>query len=206
MKKLLSLFLVVCFGLILTACSNNDSSQEQQPAETKQEETAEPSATSDEALIVYFSWSGNTEALANEIQEQTSADIFKITPQEPYTDDYDTLLDIAQEEQTNDERPAIAETIENFDEYDTVFVGYPNWWGDMPMILYSFFDSYDLSGKTIIPFVTSGGSGFSSTIESIESLEPDATVLEGLSIRDDDAENAAEEVEEWLNSLNFNGE
>lgn len=198
MKKILSLFFVTCFILVLTACSSNDSSQD----ENKQELNQELTVISDKTLIVYFSWSGNTEALANEIQLQTEADIFEIVPEKPYTDDYDALLDIAQEEQRNEDRPAIAATIENFDDYDTVFVGYPNWWGDMPMILYSFFDDYDLSGKTIIPFVTSGGSGFSDTIETIESLEPDATVLEGLSIQDDDAKNATEAVQDWLDGLN----
>lgn len=197
MKKILSLFFVTCFILVLTACSSNDSSQD----ENKQELNQELTVISDKTLIVYFSWSGNTEALANEIQLQTEADIFEIVPEKPYTDDYDALLDIAQEEQRNEDRPAIAATIENFDDYDTVFVGYPNWWGDMPMILYSFFDDYDLSGKTIIPFVTSGGSGFSDTIETIESLEPDATVLEGLSIQDD-AKNATEAVQDWLDGLN----
>ncbi len=122
MKKILSLFFVTCFILVLTACSSNDSSQD----ENKQELNQELTVISDKTLIVYFSWSGNTEALANEIQLQTEADIFEIVPEKPYTDDYDALLDIAQEEQRNEDRPAIAATIENFDDYDTVFVGYPN--------------------------------------------------------------------------------
>ena len=86
---------------------------------------------------MYFSWSGNTESVANEIQTQTGVDIFEIIPAEPYTDDYNTLLDIAQDEQANNARPAIAEIVQNFEQYDVVYLGYPNWWGDMPMILRS---------------------------------------------------------------------
>ena len=117
-----------------------------------------------------------------------------------YTDDYDTLLDIAQEEQASDARPAIAETVEDFAQYDVVYFGFPNWWGDMPMILYTFLDDYDFSGKTIAPFVTSGGSGFSSTISAIESLEPDATVVDGLSLSSSAAAEPSDEVTEWLSS------
>ena len=87
------------------------------------------------------------------------------------------------------------------DIYDVIFLGYPNWWGDMPMPLYSFLDEYDLSGKTIMPFVTSGGTGFSRTIRSIEGAEPAATVLEGLSIRDRRVRDSSTDraIEEWIN-------
>ena len=115
-------------------------------------------------------------------------------------DDYDTLLDIAQEEKASDARPAIAGTVEDFAQYDVVYFGFPNWWGDMPMILYTFLDDYDFSGKTIAPFVTSGGSGFSSTISAIESLEPDAAVVDGLSLSSSAAAEPGDEVTEWLSS------
>lgn len=151
--------------------------------------------------MVYFSWSGNTESVANEIQVQTGADIFEIVPAEPYTDDYDTLLDIAQGEQARDARPAIAETIANFEQYEVVYLGYPNWWGDMPMILYTFLDEYDFSGKTIAPFVTSGGSGFSGTIRTIESMEPGAAVTEGLSLSSSQASSPSSHVAEWLSGI-----
>ena len=152
-------------------------------------------------MVVYFSWSGNTESVAVEIQNQTGADTFRLVPAEPYTDDYDTLLDIAQEEQKNGARPAISGSIENFDSYEVVYLGFPNWWGDMPMILYSFLDDYDLSGKKIIPFVTSGGSGFSNTIHTIESMEPDAEVLDGLSLGSSQAANPGGAVADWLSGL-----
>ena len=179
----------------------------QAPVESSQPETSEPSSepsqepeNSSDALVVYFSWSGNTESVANEIQAQTGADIFEIVPAEPYTDDYNTLLDIAQQEQADDARPAIADTVD-VSGYETIFLGYPNWWGDMPMIVYTFLDDYDLSGKTIAPFVTSGGSGFSNTISAIEELEPDAEVADGLSLGSSQASNPGDAVSEWLSSI-----
>ena len=111
------------------------------------------------ALVAYFSWSGNTQAVAQEIQAQTGADLFEIVPAEPYTDDYDELLDIAQEEQSSDARPAIAETVD-LSGYDTVYLGFPNWWGDMPMILYTFLDEHDLSERQSCPSIQAAAADF----------------------------------------------
>lgn len=94
-------------------------------------------------------------------------------------------------------------TIENFDQYDTVFVGYPIWWGDMPMILYTFFDSYDFSGKTLIPFGTHGGSGWAGTPAKIAQLEPNATILDGLSISRNVIEDAHDQIVEWAQKLDI---
>ena len=152
-------------------------------------------------LVVYFSMSGNTESVAERIAERTGADMFEIVTVQDYPEDYNELLDFARDEQREDARPELAEHIGNMDIYDVIFLGYPNWWGDMPMPLYSFLDEYDLSGKTIMPFVTSGGSGFSRTIRSIEDAEPAATVLEGLSIRDRRVRDSSTDraIEEWIN-------
>lgn len=220
MKKYFSLVLTLTMVFSLAACGNSGAAESSSPAsgesgtssevievilqseEPQTEVSSEPETeTGSNSLIVYFSWSGNTESVANEIQAQTGGDIFEIVPAEPYTDDYDALLDIAQEEQANGARPAIAETVENFEQYDTVYFGFPNWWGDMPMILYTFLDEYDFSGKTIAPFVTSGGSGFSGTISTIESLEPDAAVTEGLSLGSSEAGDPADAVSEWLAAI-----
>ena len=136
-------------------------------------------------------------------EETVGADIFRIEPETPYPTDHDTLVDLAKEEQNDNARPKIKDTIESFDTYENIFVGYPNWWGDMPMILYSFFDEYDFSGKTIIPFNTHGGSGFSGTISTIKELEPNAEVLEGKSISRNDIGDAEQEIVDWLKSLGF---
>lgn len=144
---------------------------------------------------------GNTQYMAYVIQQTTGGDIFRIEPQTPYPTDHRTLVDLAAEEQDDNARPAIAVQIENFADYDTVFVGYPNWWGDMPMIMYTFFDKYDFGGKTIIPFNTHGGSGFSNTIATIQQLEPEAAMLEGLTISRNDIQEAEQQIIDWVNDL-----
>lgn len=224
MKKMISFMMTLTMIFPLAACGNSESTEESSSspetssqtenfsnpdestilseATSQTEESAQPETDADsKSLVVYFSHSGNTESVANEIVLQTGADIFEIVPETPYTTDYDTLLDVAQEEQRNNERPKISGTIDNLDDYDTVYLGYPNWWSDMPMVVYTFLDTYDLSGKTISPFVTSGGSGFSDTISTIESMEPDAVITEGLAIRDSDAGAPADAVSEWLENL-----
>ena len=149
--------------------------------------------------------SGNTGVVASVIADLTGADIFSIRTVESYPDNYNDTIDQGQEEQQEDVRPELSGQIENLDSYDTIFLGYPNWWGDMPMTIYSFLDEYDLSGKTIVPFVTSGGSGFSGSVEEIEDAEPDAEVLEGLSLSDSEATDAQSDIEEWLGELGYLG-
>lgn len=220
MKKTISLVLTLIMLCTLAACGTNGSTgngSSATPSQTEsasvptgstspsktpsQTEESSPPETGSHALVVYFSWSGNTESVAREIQAQTGADLFEIVPAEPYTDEYNTLLDIAQDEQANDARPAMADAIENFEQYDVVYLGYPIWWGDMPMILYTLLDEYDFSGKTVAPFVTSGGSGFSGTIRAIEDREPDATVTEGLSLGSSAATDPGSHVARWLSGI-----
>lgn len=154
-------------------------------------------------LILYFSQSGNTQTVANFIHEAVGGDILRLETVKTYSSNYNDLLDEAQEEQNNNARPELKTKIDNIEEYSTIFLGYPNWWGDMPMALYTFLEEYDLSGKTIAPFVTSGGSGFSNTISTIREKEPNANVVKGLSISGSSAENSQDEVEEWINNLGF---
>ena len=144
---------------------------------------------------------GNTQYMASVIQETAGADIFRIEPKTPYPTDHTTLVDLASEEQDANARPEIAAQIENFDQYDTVYVGYPIWWSDMPMILYTFFDTYDFSGKTIVPFSTHGGSSFAGTPAKIAQLEPNATLLDGLTISRDNIQDARQEIVDWVNGL-----
>ena len=173
------------------------------PAEAAAEKEPEEAAaeTTSKSLVVYFSWSGNTENVAKSIQTQTNSDLFEIVPKTPYSDDYNTVVDLAQEEQKNNARPEIADVIENIEQYDVIYVGFPNWWGDMPMILYTFFDTYDLSGKTIAPFCTSGGSGLSNTVNEMKELEPNATVTNGLHIGSAASSNPDDAVSQWLNEI-----
>lgn len=209
LKKILSAVLAGAAVLCFTACGSEkeETNSDSTAAAQTEEENDTAATTADDAggdagksIVVYFSWSGNTEAVAKEIQSQTGADLFEIVPAEPYTDDYDELLDIAQEEQSNDARPEIADTVD-LSGYDTVYLGYPNWWGDMPMIMYTFLDEYDLSGKTVAPFNTSGGSGFSGTLDTIAEMEPEAEITEGLTLGSSEASDCSDAVSEWLESL-----
>lgn len=215
MKKIYSLIMAFTLLLTFTACSNNtndeSSSSAQQQSGTpdsisadksdNQNDSSTPAVTGSKSLVIYFSWSGNTENVAKSIQSQTDSDIFEIVPATPYSDDYDTVVDLAQEEQRSKARPAISGTIKNIADYDVIYVGFPNWWGDMPMILYTFFDTYDLSSKTIALFCTSDGSGLSGTVNEVKSLEPNATVTEGLHIGSGSSSNPDKAVSEWLNDI-----
>ena len=226
MKKLFSVIIILSLIFTLTACvgSTGNSANENSSPSTHENDSSSVSASetdnagnsnegaeetnqnenSANSLVVYFSWSGNTENVAEAIAEQTGSDIFEIIPETPYSDDYNTVIDVAQSEQRSNARPSISGSISNIEQYDVIYVGFPNWWGDMPMALYSFFDKYDFSDKTIIPFCTSGGSGFSDAINTMKELEPDANVIEdGLSVSASGASSAESEVNEWLNGLEY---
>ncbi len=147
---------------------------------------------------------GRLRAVADMIQENTGGDLFSIQTSVVYPADGGELIDYAAEEQDKNARPELISQIENLDQYDTVFIGYPTWWYDMPQVLYSFFDAYDFSGKTIIPFNVHNGSRFSGTIDTIKELEPEATVMEdGFTVSERDVADAAEDVAEWLNELGY---
>lgn len=214
MKKLLTFILSAVLIFTMTACTGNNSNEEQNAqqnntsAETVSEETNETNEEDldtaqqgNHTLVAYFSWSGNTEQMAKMIQENTDADLFEISPVTAYTKDYNALLDQAQQEQSDNARPEISAEVENWDDYDVVFVGYPNWWNDAPMIIYTFLESYDWSGKTLIPFCTSGGSGFGQSLDSVEESSAGAVMGEGLHVMGDDVEGAQEDVTEWISAL-----
>ena len=166
------------------------------------------------SIVVYFSRTGeqygvgviekgNTAIVADMIVEQTGADSFEILPKnDNYPMTYAELTDVAKEEQNQNARPEIKDTVQNFEQYDTVYLGYPIWWGDLPMICYTFLESYDLSGKTIIPFCTHAGSGNAGTQSKIQSAAPNATVKEVLAIEGADTQNDPDSVKsavaDWL--------
>lgn len=145
---------------------------------------------------------GNVEYMARTIQQAVGGDLLRIETAEEYPLEHEALVDFAAEEQEAGARPALATQIENLEQYDTIFLGYPNWWGDMPQALYTFLESYDLSGKTIIPFCPHGGSGFSRTQSTIAELQPNATVREdGLALSRNDVADSAEQVTAWAQGL-----
>lgn len=202
--------------------SKDEQAENAEPLESEPE-TAEPLENDTETsnddnnngdnhiLVAYFSLAGeqyevgviekgNTEIVAEMIAASTGADMFKMEATTEYPDTYEELLEVSRQEA--DTPPEIAETVENMTDYDTVFIGYPIWWGDTPAIIKVFLQSYDFSGKTIIPFCTHGGSGLAGTDRTISGLCPDSTIGEGLAVRGSTAQNdrdsARESVTEWL--------
>lgn len=156
-------------------------------------------------LVVYFSATNTTEGVAEHIANGLDAELYEIVPEEPYTDadlnynDNNSRTTI----EMNDPnvRPAISGAVENMEQYEIVFIGYPIWWGEAPRIVSTFMESYDFSGKTIVPFCTSGGSGIGSSANNLEQLTSGATWLEGRRLNGSDAQ---ETVMEWVNSLGLN--
>lgn len=151
---------------------------------------------------------GLVRTVAEDIQAVTGGDLFSIETSVDYPGDINDLIEYASVEQDNDERPELTSHIENLDEYDTIFVGYPLWWFDLPQVMYSFFDEYDFSGKTIIPFDVHRGSRLSSTPNTIQELEPDAEVVsDGFAVSHETAaasvSDVAADVEEWLHGLGY---
>lgn len=151
-------------------------------------------------LIAYFSWSGNTENAAQIIQEQTGADIIELNPAEPYSSNYSEVLDQAQKDMNADARPELANHVENMEQYDTILLGYPNWWATIPMPVATFLEEYDFSGKTIIPFCSHGGGGFGQSITDISKLTPNSRIGEGLSIHYSGGTSLENDITTWLNS------
>lgn len=199
---------------------NNQDAEEMVPANTESdlesEEQGESAGT--DILIAYFSRAdenygvgviekGNTEIIAEMIAEETGGELFHIERSTPYPADYDECTDEAKKEQEENARPELASELESIEAYNTIFIGFPIWWSDMPMAVYTFLESHDFSGKTIIPFCTHAGSGLSSTVSSIQDTCPDATVLEGFAIQgstaQNDRSNANEAVIEWLEKSGF---
>ena len=145
---------------------------------------------------------GNLEYMALTIQQTVGGDLFRIETQESYPLNHKPLVNQAAKEQDENARPALATHIENLEQYDTILLGYPNWWGDMPQALYTFLEEYDFSGKTIIPFTAHGGSGFAGTVRTIKRLQSKAIVRDGgLSISRNDVADSAEEVRQWALNL-----
>ena len=141
---------------------------------------------------------GNTEYVANLIQETIGGELFRIETEEEYPLDHDPLVDQASEEKSENFRPELTSHVENFEQYETILLGYPNWWGDMPMPVYSFLEEYDFGAKTVIPFITHGGSGASRTVDTISELQPGALIRDNaLILSRNDVADSEETVVSW---------
>jgi flavodoxin len=187
---------LVCAALVaLQGCTRTNNNIETQisteqtaPTQgenTMTESTAEPLATqteTDKILVAVFSWSGNARALAGQIAQATGADLFEIRTVTPYPDNYDECIRVARQEQDSNARPAISGSVANMTQYGTVFLCYPNWWGTLPMAVFTFLEAYDFSGKTVYPLITHGGSRFGRSLDDLRRLVPMAVLGDGLDV------------------------
>lgn len=218
MKKFASVLLALLMTISLVACGGSDQPEEQTGQNTDQnenspsEDVSSPENAADDSrtegadgekiLVAYFSATNTTEGVAEQIADVLGADLYEIAPEEPYTDDD---LDYNDDNsrttiEMNDPsvRPAISGSVENMDEYGIVFLGYPIWWGEAPRIMSNFMESYDFSGKTIVPFCTSGGSGIGSSAERLAELTEGAQWAEGERFS---GSVSRDEIADWVNSL-----
>lgn len=206
-KLILCIMTVCVMGVLIMGCGNDTAKKD----EVKGKNTVAEAGTSvtegtgagSKSLVVYFSWSGNTEFVADEVAKEAGADVFRVVPAEAsrYGGDYDTVVDIAKKEVAEQVRPEFAGSVANFEQYDTIYLGYPCWWGDMPMIMYSFLAKYDLSGKTLAPFTTNEGSGFGDSLTNIQKAAPKAKLADGLQIRGKQVESSIGEIKAWVDGI-----
>lgn len=148
---------------------------------------------------------GNVAMMASWIQEETGGDLFSIQVAEPYSSDYDECLERASEEKAQNARPALVSHVENMDQYDTIFLGYPNWWYTVPMALHSFIEEYDLAGKKIVLFCSHGTGGLARSVQDIEAALPDSCEVEEnvIGVYRNDIPGAKPRVQEWLNEIGY---
>lgn len=232
MKKVIAVLLSMVMVLGLAACGTSTNQPTQTPsaeesasqstenqaesssekpssdASTNEpEETETPEANGHRVLVAYFSATGTTEGVAEHIASGLGADLYEIVPEEPYTDaDLNYNDDNSRSTiEMNDPnaRPAISGSVENMEQYEIVFVGYPIWWGEAPRIISTFMESYDFSGKTIVPFCTSGGSGIGSSARNLEELTSGAAWVSGTRLN---GGSSQETVMEWVNGLGLDFE
>lgn len=224
MKKIFALIFTVLFAFSLVACGNTTSdsraktdfsaSNSNGTENTAALDSAEQKTSADaKVLVAYFSRTGenygvgviekgNTEIIAEMIASKTVGDLFRIESVNAYPSGYDDCTEVAKEEKNSNARPELTASVTDFGDYDVIYLGYPIWWSDMPMPVYTFLESYDFSGKTIIPFCTHAGSGLSETADSIQKTCPGATVRDGFAISgttaQNDRESAEKQISDWL--------
>ena len=185
---------------------NNTTGKDEKAVEAKNEKS------NNKSIVVYYSRTdenynvgnitvGNTAKVAAEIAKQTGADLFEIKPVKAYPAEYKAWIEIAQQEKDDNARPQIATTVEHFDQYNTVYLGYPIWWGDLPMVVYTFIESQNFDGKTVIPFATHEGSGISGTPQKLRKALPKATVTDGIAMTGSTAQNNPDEVTKKVSEL-----
>lgn len=211
MKKIISMVVMfVASALSIVSCANNNTTVTNETSKNK-ENNMSTSISGKKTLVVFFSHTGenygvgnisegNTHIIAKMIAEATEGSLFEIVPEKEYPhDSYDEVVEIAKQEKAQKARPAINGDVK-IEDYDVVFIGYPNWWGDMPMPVYTFLEKHDWTGKVVVPFCTHEGSGLSSTEKYIAEACKGATVAKGLAVRGETAQNNREQARKSVNA------
>lgn len=202
LKKILALSCALLMAVTITACGTSESENNIESKQTTEAEKTTQSADTN-VLVAYFSATGNTKTVAEQIADVTGGELYEIEPAEPYTSedlDYNNDDCRANLEMNDDTaRPEIAGAIENIEQYDTIYLGYPIWWGNAPRIMNTFVETYDLRGKTVVPFCTSGGSGISTSVDTLQKLAGDGiTWMEGQRF---DRDVSADEISQWIDEM-----
>ncbi|MBO7601984.1 MAG: NAD(P)H-dependent oxidoreductase [Bacteroidaceae bacterium] len=213
--KIFKTLMITAVGMLLsTSCNASSDNKTANDAASEPAKESTVSAKEGKALIIYFSHAGenyavgnievgNTKIIADYIKEYTGADQFEVVAEKSYDMSYNELIKVAQEEQRKGEKPAFKGSVNNMDDYDTVFIGTPIWWGTFPQVMFTFFDKYDLNGKTIIPFTTHEGSGLGSVVNDLKKLYPNASFEKALATKGTEARTGKDRVIKWLTELGF---
>ncbi|MDE5604739.1 MAG: flavodoxin [Eubacterium sp.] len=211
MKKALSIALVLVFAVSFAAYTGSKEEEKdstnppitENNSETNTEKETKNTETH-KILVAYFSATNTTERVAQDIADSLNCDIFEIVPQNPYTDDdlnyHNSNSRTSIEMNDESARPAIASSVENIEQYDTIFIGYPIWWNDAPRIINTFLESYNFADKTIIPFCTSGGSGINASVSNLKNAFSNSKWENGKGFN---GSSSKEEIAEWANSFNL---
>lgn len=194
MKKILSLFFMSVLAVSVVACDNDEP---EIPAGDNTEVPADS-----KILVAYFSWGGTTRRMAQQISEQTGGTLFEIVPVNAYPTEYTPCTEVALQERDSNARPAIKNKVEDMSQYDVVFIGCPVWWHTAPMIINTFTESYDLSGKIVVPFCTYASTYRDETLQKIVELTPESTHLAGLGLTSGEVSNTGN-VTTWLKNINI---
>ena len=231
MKKICQMLLLMSFCVLFTGCGKAEASQKE--TETTAQVTTQSAETVDtehksKVLIAYFtradniqvdpnvdavssasintsgsSYEGNLAIMADYVKEATGGDTFSIRTTETYPTGYRDTTDAAKEEQTNNARPELSSHVENMDDYDIIFLGYPIWWGGLPMPVYTFLEEYNFSGKIIIPFSSHEGSGLGKGPSEIAEICPNAQILDGFAARGSEVRSSKDDIKKWIDGLNL---
>ena len=225
MKNIFKVLLVIVLSVSIVGCNNSEeNNQNDVPSTTQSQSNDNQTVSNGNILVAYFSWAdnavldddvdavsspsviapGNVQQLATWVQEETGGQLFSIQVKDPYPSDWDECLSRANEERRDDARPELVANVENIDEYDVVFLGYPNWWYGVPMPLLSFLEANDLSNKQVYLFCSHGTGGLANSVEIISEALPDSTISDNIfDCYEEDASNSQEDISNWVSELGY---